>query len=176
MDWNLRAEVSDPTQVPSLGVAVAAIDQFSQLTRRWLDTRPEVLRIAFGAVLIRPVASREEAYALIAQEVPGLRLDTPGCADLLYQINRPRESQVQPGLRVNRLAKWAAVQGTLAQFSLSTAAPAISMRAVHIFERLELDMNTAAERSEVLPADGLGALFHELVGLGLEVAREGDIP
>jgi len=42
--------------------------------------------------------------------------------------------------------------------------------------RVELDMNTTAERTEPLPQEGILAVFEELVGLAIEVAEKGDTP
>jgi hypothetical protein len=41
--------------------------------------------------------------------------------------------------------------------------------------RLELDINTAADFTGVLPAPRLEVLLHELTDLGREIAQRGDI-
>lgn len=180
VDWHLSAQVENPAELsdrlPSIGVLPTAVEAFVPLARRWLEMAPALGRVAYGAVLLQPVVGREEAYALISRQVPGLRLDTPECSDLLYQINRPRISRVLPGLGLNRLSKWGAPQLTLTQVMLSPAGSALSTHPIRVVARLELDINTAADNREILPHADLGALVDELVGLGAEIAREGDIP
>jgi hypothetical protein len=44
------------------------------------------------------------------------------------------------------------------------------------YGRLELDINTDAERVEPLPAQSLRELYDDLIGMGLEIVQEGDIP
>jgi hypothetical protein len=41
---------------------------------------------------------------------------------------------------------------------------------------LEMDINTIAEYKDVLPHEQLLSIFDELVEMGIEIAREGDIP
>ena len=41
--------------------------------------------------------------------------------------------------------------------------------------RLEIDINTVLEESNLLPHDNLISIFEELVTLGIEIAERGDI-
>ena len=42
--------------------------------------------------------------------------------------------------------------------------------------RLELDINTSAENTNLIPLEHIRQLFEELVNLGYEIADKGDIP
>jgi hypothetical protein len=44
------------------------------------------------------------------------------------------------------------------------------------YSALELDINTAPERTGALPAGSLPRLFQELASLGVDIAEHGDIP
>jgi hypothetical protein len=161
--------------VPTVGPAGESFEALRRLVVRWFAVSPPINRLAVGAVLTRPVASRQEAYRIITDYVPGLHLDTEGCSDFLYQINRPRISSVHSGLLINRLAKWSAAAVGL--LGIMPADPThVLQRDLYTVTRLELDINTAAGFQSAFSASELPDLVAELGGMGLEISEQGDIP
>jgi hypothetical protein len=178
--WTGRSGSTDiMSALPSLGSYADVIQHFSSWMQRWLelDTRPAVQRMAFGSLLLHPVASRQAGYRQLADYLPSVRLDAEHSQDFLYQINRPRASRTGPqGLTINRLSKWSVVVSTV---SLSPSTPLIaevSVTAQHISRLLELDINTSADYQDSFPSEHLWPMFGELITLGSEIALEGDQP
>lgn len=178
IDWFFRIpdskELTD--EPPLLGSLPELLDVFSKLMTHWLQTSPPVRRLAFGAVLFRPVEEKAKAYAELSAYLPYVKLDSKGSDDIFYQINRPRDSSsVISGLKVNRLSRWSYATWRIARISLDDA----SARPLPVSEvggcQLELDISTAAEYVEGLPHQKLPELFVELVSLGKEIAIVGDI-
>jgi hypothetical protein len=145
---------------------------FVKLQEPWLiRSCPPLRRLAFSAKLLRPAASAEEAFSILATYLPIVNLaSNPN--DFLLQINRRKESSgIMRGLPINRVSTWSKMN------------VAIRIEPGRAFEwpdrcysSLELDINTAPEKIEVLPRDSLPQLFEELMSLGLGIAKQGDMP
>lgn len=169
-------ETVETTDVfPSMGRFSESLDFFLPLMHRFLDDYcPEIQRIAFGAELVTPAESRPDAYRQLGPLIP-VALEPEGVSDFLYQINRRRPSRSDvPGLYMNRLTKWSAIQLTL---GVSVSDQAYELPGLTFFgSRLELDMNTVPEFPGTLPTHRLSTIFDELVDLGKEIATHGDIP
>src|SRR5438445_5663899 len=100
-------EGPDP-ELPALGVVQDAVAVFGPFAETFLHGSPPLQRIAFGADLVYPRQSRDEAYRYLTEAIRGARIDLDGASEFLYQINRPRESALLRGVRLNRLSKWSA--------------------------------------------------------------------
>ena len=157
----------------TLGPFVTVLPTFLELMFKWLSRPdcPSLLRIAFGTVLLMPVDTREAGYERLGAYLPFVKLDATHSSDFLYQINRPRSSNVFQPLLLNRLSKWSV--GALQALIASPAGIAIAGRQYHC--RLELDINTSAENTKTFPQDALVKLFDELGALAAEISDKGDI-
>ncbi len=114
IDWVLAPSL-DPSLwkvdklLPNVGLFTETRDDFVKTISRWLASPPPVVRLAFGARLMLPVADKEEAYRRLSSYLP-FNLDEKNSRDFNYQINRPRKSRVLgEELRINRLTKWASL-------------------------------------------------------------------
>ena len=97
--------------------------------------------------------------------------------DFLYQMNRPRESLVIPGVKVNRLSKW-----SVGMILRQTVELNVFDHGTTVYPQpdlhhclLELDINTVPGPA-TLPQDRLIGLLEELVALGKEIVSNGDQP
>jgi hypothetical protein len=169
------------TPLPTVGPFEESCDWFVALVDRWLaEFCPEVKRLGFVAKLARRTDDHASGYQELGRWLRGFEID-PESTDFLYRINRKRPSQVAGagGLRLNRLSTW-----VVGKFSGQVSAQMLSSPATRTEVSLrdtyacvaDLDINTPAERQEALPRDIVLPLFHELVGLAKEIAREGDVP
>ncbi|MSQ46812.1 MAG: hypothetical protein EXR78_00250 [Deltaproteobacteria bacterium] len=163
-----------------IGPLPESLNIFPQLMTRWLESRecPVTQRLAFGATLWQPVDDQQTGYRQLAAYLPGLQLalEGEGASDFLYQINRARNSSSAiAGLRINRLSKWSVSFWAIAELPLVPEAR-FRFHQKGTGCRLELDINTHPDFPGDLPQDQLGQIFNELVTLGQEIAREGDIP
>lgn len=175
-DPNLDQEL---VESPNIGPYPEALDLFGGKIFPWLlKGSPGVTRIAWGAALSQPVGDRVAGYRKLQEYLPSLKIDSENSSDLLYQINRPRKSKVIEGLTVNRLQKWAVL-------AVHTLRVPIGATQVQVQERLspvehrcrvELDINTAEDRSDALPKERVSDQLLELVKIGDEILTNGDIP
>lgn len=179
IDWLYTVNVQEPEVLPILGTFDLAQDKFLDIVRKWLKLYNSVKRLAFGAILLYRVASREEGYEAISHYLPNVRLDVANSSDFLYQINRPRLFQMPgvPKIEINRLSKWSVAKLQRLHIDLSVAekvSPSIlPYEGLHAC-RLELDVNTSPE-VEQLPGEKIVLVLDELVSLAREIAEKGDI-
>lgn len=179
VDWLLFPGPFEPTVdlvavINSVGLFPDQFGDFIALMGRWLRNAPRILRLAFGAVVLDPVDSKEAGYRKLADYLPGVQINSAGSEDFLYQINRPRTSRTIPALRVNRLSKWSVAY--FQRFRLGMLLPSAQLGDRTHACRIELDMSTPVEHLQALPGDRLGDLFRELADLAAEVVSSGDIP
>jgi hypothetical protein len=179
IDWRLvplKTEELPVEEIPMIGGVSQGLDVFTPLMRRWLqEFSPNLQRLAFGADLALPVTSRVEGYEQIASYLRYVNIDPQRSQDLLYQINRPRSSRTNiSNLTINRLSKWSVKMLAIGQVSMGQT---INLAEFGLpFCSLEVDINTAAEFEDVFSRDQLLVIFDDLVDMGMEIAREGDIP
>lgn len=145
---------------------------FVALLNPWLMTTcPSLLRLGFSAKLLQPAPSAKEAYRVLATHLPIVKLE-PSPNDFLLQINRRKaESDVVAGLPINRVSTWSKMNvGIVIEPGQSFQWPD------RCYSALELDINTAPERAEVISRDSVPQLFQELTSLGVDIAERGDVP
>ena len=183
IDWVLQAAhpaspedlISKPA--PSLGTMPDSIPRFTEIVQGWLDRCPlGVSRLAFATGLFFPVETQSEAQMRLAGFLPGIELAEQEIFDFTYQVNRRRESKVQAGVVINRLAKWSVAREV--SFLVGTGEgelPRLSTGTESVIGKLDLDVNTAAN-ADTAPPSETKSLFSELVDLSEEIARRGDLP
>ena len=180
VDWILRPNTVGPAQAPpTLGNVGNALESFRKAVRPWLEREElDVTRMAFGAALSKSAPNVEAGYKHLSVFLLNLNSDgLQGAENFLYQINRPRESISVPSFTVNRLSKWSVAMFESVSITVSPSSGGVTGRAgsPRLMSMLELDINTSPKPDELIPNDGIPELFHELVSLGLEIAKRGDI-
>ena len=176
IEWRYEAGESEENEAGLLRPLTDELNQWIPSMSRWLESAPDLTRIAFGGVLVQEVPDKETGYRLLSSMLPAVRLE-PASSDFLYRINRPRPSRVDPKVRINRLTTWSV--RFVARFGIRILGgralpPELGPRRHAV--RLELDINTPAEYEGPLRKDRLVAWFQELVEFGKEIAEKGDIP
>lgn len=183
IDLNL---IPSPEQLPTtkgfltLGSFTEIFESFQEVIMKWLnlDSFPQIRRIAFGTVLLASVDSRAAGYRQLAVYLPSVNIDPDHSTDLLYQINRVRDSTSGvENLKINRLSKWSVAM--LSGAGLVIEPPQMSLVEApqkYFACRLELDINTDAEQRIALPRNMIPIIASELISLGKEIIIEGDIP
>ena len=171
--WEARSPdtVDESGNFPTMGPYREKVDWFVELLGPWLtNSCPPLVRLAFSAKLLQPAASAKEAYRVLADRLPSVKLES-NPDDFLLQINRRKESDVVDGLPINRLSTWSKMNVAI------VIEPGRPFKwPDRCYSALELDINTAPERTEVLPSESLPRLFRELACLGTDIAEHGDIP
>ncbi|MFW6158029.1 MAG: hypothetical protein ACOC8E_01570, partial [Planctomycetota bacterium] len=139
---------------------------------------PGLNRLAFGAILMQPVGSLEDAYGELRKQLKAFKPGRPDPAttcDFFYAINyRVGLSAVSDmALQLNRLIKWSVSNVRLMSLEpsgLRAAASQAQQRAV----TLDVDINTSPDFDGLLPSDRLVDIWDELVDLGEEIAAKGE--
>ena len=154
------------------GVAI-----YRELLVPWAARIEDTRRIAVGAILTAQTENKLVAYQALQELLPHVEIDPENSSELLYQINRHARSRHLPELHLNRLSHWSAVRLKLLQLQLSAGAPTAAFSTdqpeLHAV-RLQLDINTDAERTDALPSGTIQPLVEELLGLGISIAEHGD--
>lgn len=180
VDWQLVPILDVPDLgLPVVGIFENSVGLFVELMLRWLKTAPSIQRLAFGTVLVQPVNSLKDGYNRLSSYL-SFPLDEDS-SDFLYQINRPRKlSSIEiSDFSINRLSKWSVSQLSVRIFAGSVSDP--SQLAQYLTKpnqfavRLELDVNTTEDFLGELSSEKLPDIFQELVKLGIEIERKGDI-
>lgn len=177
LDWVLRPKpLPDAAGLLSLGPFLGAMDRFSPVVERWLERATGLGRLAFGAVLLKPVETQKEICEILSGCLLHIRLDPAINSEFFYQINYRRPSETAD-CTVNRLMKWSGMVAKSAQFTVTPGGPSvISEEGEDLAVRLEVDINTTWDSGAVLDRDRLLPLWRELVELGREIATHGERP
>ena len=166
----LTTDVAVPN--PHIGPFQTEAEAFLALARPWLsDIGGAIVRVAFGGLSLHPARDRAEAYGLLARYVPSLRVDAEHSKEVLYRVNRPKESSY--GITLNRITTWTPI--SLKIDVSSTGSKPLRISEQH-FLRLEFDHNTPAERTDPLEDAVIVPIFEELLELAIENAFQGECP
>jgi hypothetical protein len=162
-----------------LGAWTEVVDFFTVRVTNWLQSQPQLQRLAFGTTVLTDVKDRTSGYSLLNKLLPKVDIDTEHSSDFLYQVNRPRlaifDSQ---SIKINRLTKWLVQVVASHTFTISKdmlQAPSNVVATLRNYCRAELDVNTDAEISN-LPPEHLSGIWNKLVEYAREILLKGDIP
>jgi len=166
-------------EFPNIGNWRNALEFYRRLMLQWIDRSPPCNRIAVGAIALRPAADRVAGYRALQQFLPDVRIDAEHSMDFSYTINRPRQFEIDhDSVRINRLSKWSVARLSGVQFQVSGATTPVQVTPtgvdIHAC-RVELDINTAAERVAPLPKDAIAPMFSQLVESVIELLDKGDV-
>ncbi len=157
-----------------LGSPSEALDVYSRLMTKLVASLSfPCKRIAVGLAFRLPVANKEEGYQRLASYLANA--PDPTAFDFAYQINRRRQSK-GPSVHINRLSKWAVQAYQTVLVNPMNPVAQVPVDDLRHACRLELDINTAAERTQPFPAKELEGLFKESMELAVEIVEKGDIP
>lgn len=176
VDWVLAVNNNQATNspIPSIGSFVDLLDLFANKMTDWLKNSPSIQRLAFGSVLLLPMDDESSARQQLFAYLPLNPENFENAQEFLYQINRPRSSTSGlSNLLINRLSKWSVIRWRTISFSPNISGYSHSPEGFTCC--IELDINTSPDYQEDLPKEKLLQIFQELVDLGKEIVREGDI-
>jgi hypothetical protein len=185
VDWVMAPVLTgtalEVSTFPNIGLPEDALGKFETLLFEKAMHVYGAPRLALGVIAIRPAPDRDASYAELSALLKSIHPDFSGASEVIFQINRPRLSLTLPGLTLNRLSRWSSIAFAGMQFVLS-AAPGMSGTAAHRFSkplngvRAELDLSSAADRAEEIPAATRVPLLREFCRLALEILEKGEIP
>lgn len=179
VDWALEAMEDGSLKTSELSATGAMSDAtpgpFMGIVKNWLNESPPSNRLAFGSVLEMRTVDERTGCEKIQPYLHSIKMNPQGISDFFYQINRPRESTVRSGIRINRLSRWSvSLLGTIG-VTIDPAVPKATTSLQGQYAcRLELDINTAP-LSDAISRDDAHKVFQELVAFGKEIANKGDV-
>lgn len=91
-------------QVASIGKLKDVLPKFITSVADIFPMCQKPIRLALGGLIYLPVATTGEGYKVMQKLVPSLDLTYGKVSDFQLQINRPVESEVKTGTRINRLS------------------------------------------------------------------------
>ena len=158
--------------IPSLGSFPHALWLFRSKLDGWMDFAPPLVRLAFGVVLDQLAQDKKSTYELLQEYLPAVKLSPDNSADFLYQINRPRKSEVLPGYTIHRISKWMGMRGVISNANekglLNTKEFTVA--------RLEIDASSHLEANVPIDSSKIKPLLNELVSVAEEIVGTGDKP
>ena len=176
IEWRYVAQQdeSQHSRFPIIGSLQSEIDEFTRLADSWLTSHDVVpiVRLAFGAVLLRPEANIDNSYETLKRYLPFLH--TENLTEFSCRINRRRVSKTMSQIPINRIAHWNLARFRSIDIALEQAEVHMSTAGELLASRLELDVNTLQGQSTPLPSEDISMLFQELVELALEISLKGD--
>jgi hypothetical protein len=180
IDWLLSPTVQEQRTagISSVGRFDEICPRFVELVDRWFSLSPPLSRIAFGAIVMFPVVDLVQGYRQLQEYLPVLKIDPEGSSDLLYRINRKRDSQSGiKDLKINRLISWVVASIEYRALEVFPGHTAVAAPSAQTFAcRVEMDVNTGAEFSGQFSPVQSPVVFKELVQLGYEIVEKGDVP
>ena len=158
---------------PGIGELDEVLKNFQPVISRWLQAKPILRRVAFGSVLVCPVDSPQVAHSVLTRLLKSVNIDELGIIDFRLSINKPVKSEIMKNLTLNRLTKW-----SVEYVRMLALDPGLESTAVDTGKftsvKLEIDINTEANRSSKLPTTKLKKLFHELKAIGQKIVEQGE--
>lgn len=180
IDWvfvRTDSNVDQDVVFANVGSFPEVSEKFLKLMLDWLSpTAVSLQRLAFGAVLLKPVENHSEGYTTLAKYLHDIRISLDS-SDFFYQINRPRKSNVQhfADHNQNRLSKWSLFSMQESHFQIHGSTSMVLPGERRHACRLELDISTPADLKTEIPNEALGNVLREQLELGKEIALKGDI-
>ena len=167
----------DAGGIPTIGHFDEICPRFSELITRWFHLGPSLTRLAFGVIVLLPISDRVEGYRRLAAYLPALKIDAEGSSDLLYRINRKRNSESGiENLRLNRLSTWSVASVEYKQIEITSGRATVASGEPAYTCRVEMDINTAPDFPGNFLPEKCPAVFEELIRIGSEILEKGDVP
>jgi len=174
IDW-VAGGLGESVNNPAAASFPERMSSFLRIMRQWLtEVDLPTSRLALGVVCMLGVGDLREGYQRVCDYLD-FTLDPDVCSDFNYQINKRRRSTAVTGVGVNRLMQWsvASFHEKALVISAGAGVAATETAAPKYFVRLELDINTAPEATN-LPQDKLAALLEEFADWAKQIIKEGE--
>lgn len=156
-------------ELATLGDIDSNLSVFSKLADSMFKNNrfPEIKRLAFGIVLINPVESLEEGYKELKEMLQdSITINFEDTSDFLFQFNKKVHHTLDDeDLILNKLRRHSVQKWSFIQFVNDIQTNNFTNKDLFA-TRLELDINSAAERIKPISKESLGSLYNKLVELG----------
>ena len=156
-----------------VGTLEESISTFSKIARNAASLIIHTVRVAYAITLLQPTDTIIAAQEILKSNLPTVNFDPQHDIDITYQINHPMVGR--RGQKINRLAKWDALQASLVQITLGVGSPQPPSSMPSAFAaRAYFDINTDADNTIPLTESEVHEVIEELRSLAVELAQNGD--
>ena len=151
----------DPWSPPTLGDHSTVSESFVEPIKEWLSKNVDLVRLAYAGTVLLVVKGQEQLTDCIKMSLPFVPSpETLG--ELTYQVNRPRDSNCVPGIRLNCLETWAT--GVLQFATGNTIDRELRMTGDAVLSlELSFDLNNVPQSNQTIPRAHIAGLLSELV-------------
>jgi hypothetical protein len=154
----------------AIGPFITHLEGFVVLANRWLQTVTNIRRLALACTLFERTESPEDALDIILRNVPSFnKVGDDPIIDLAIQLNRPRRSQVNSSIFINRFAQWSA---RTVEIVLRPGLPPLTIRS----ERAQADLDISTPDRADITGSQVPYYLEEFAKLLVEIAEKGDTP
>ncbi|TDV54422.1 hypothetical protein EC919_104158 [Pseudomonas graminis] len=168
LDWTLTYPLASmPDYVPPMDLQTSLDTMYDAFKKITLD--PNVIRVAFGAVLLMPVENAHKGNIIFNEYMPFVKVDLDNVEDLFLQVNFPYVARSYDGMKINNVAKWSVMSGQFMQMAIG-GFPQIS---TNFLVRGEVDLSSAGERQTPLDGESVIPLLDEFVAKTYSIFQEG---
>ncbi len=165
-----------PDEMPSIDFAFGPYfdyaDIFGEIVGDWIQNWDiPTNRIAYSGTLFAHAPTADEAYDILRQQVKLLKI-SPHMGDLIYRANLPVTTTLVKGGYLNRILTWSANRVSVVmgfQPKLSS-----NLYDEHM-ARMDFDLSSPLEDTDVLDSNRLGAIWSRMVDLVAENVRVGEV-
>jgi hypothetical protein len=152
----------------------AILEKLGGIAKKWLSVNSNIARLALFATVWQGERTLDDALKTILAKIPSFgKGENEKIIDFFLQINRPRNSDVDGGIIINRLAQWSARMVEILALPGSIWAmtgPKMIPRA-----QIDIDINTV-ERNAPISNDRIHAHLDEMAHWLVEIVEHGDRP
>lgn len=144
--WNVDHD-DQPFEIATLGDIGTALAVFLQPVCGWLSEQNDVNRVAVGINARLPADSRDQAYAMVNELVPEIKVDPSSSGEVVFQINRWLDVDVDgSSMRCNRVSRWSSVYHAVNEVAVVGGIPQHGRKVSESFAvSSQLDFNSAAD-------------------------------
>lgn len=175
IDWIMTPEEPPIGKIPSLGPAKEAHLFLTEAILRWLKsgTTPSVVRLAFCPAYFITTESVEESSNMLQDFLAQPSKIFESAQDILVRRNYQTKLRTLPETSLNRISTISTVAVQIISASQDSTTPSFEDRSLL---KIEIDINTAANRAQEIPEDKIAPTFSELIAVASEILENGHHP
>lgn len=161
----------DPGVRIAMGSFEDELNTFSIMVRKFLNEADlPIVRASLVCAALAETDSRSSAYEVLAGHLKSVKVESE-MEELLYRVNWKAKTELLEESYLNRIATWSAVKLSVSAGTSPFDARPLSQTN---FARIELDINSPAERTEIITKDRVVSIFDRFVFLALENIKKGE--
>jgi len=178
---NNRIDLIESADAPTTENNIGNFSNFSEYCEKHIlkyfqmEDCPILDRLALGVVLYLPVESNEEGIRTITPLLKSV-IGIENSEDFQYRINRPVQSEIAGGIKINRLLSWSIGKVQILEINLQTGIAKTTPLSItpELQIRLGIDLSTDQKLDRKLSLDQQKEVVNYLIDIVNKVAESGE--